>query len=177
MDLLSIIQNIPEVLIRQLQPKTADTLRDLQYRFADRFKNIMFNLLKETNLKLVSECDPIAESQPTKNSGYIQNIKGYFNLFKTPAIKPVENTLEAPVENRLKLILNKVESDTLKEMLKMIASTPHAESLELKKVYALANVIQPSNPKVIHRTSNATREDTQVIGHPELEDRIMQLKK
>ncbi|VVC75333.1 hypothetical protein AQUSIP_06220 [Aquicella siphonis] len=162
---LDIVRDIPENITRQLPSETADMIRQLQYRFADRFKHLMVKMLDKNNLSKIHASDEASAMSVATVPVQDKTTPFWGSLF-TGSTKPVtvpNVTASKPsmptVHERLKTVLKRVESRVLKQMLAQLAEAADANSMNIDDLYGLTGEIKPSKPIAIAARSSDSSQD------------------
>ena len=144
------MRNIPENVINQFPAKTADMVRQIQYRFADRFKGLMVKMLDENHLLKIDdriESPMILDAQlknPT-NSKYVKSwIPSPYRLFQsvTTQKNEIAKNKGTPKE-RLETTLRNINSDTIKSMLEQLTQAADANQVSLDHLYKVLETSAP----------------------------------
>jgi len=142
-NIVDIIRSTPEAITRELSPNSADMVRQLQYRFADRFKHLMVAMLDKNNLASVNQGVSL---QAMNKPQAVQATNSWYNFFvsrpKTD-ISVLENKLT--VEERLKEVYKYLNSDSdmVKRMFKLLTPAAESKQVDMKSIYNVAGCSAP----------------------------------
>lgn len=163
-NLIDIVREIPEDITRQLPDETADLVRQIQYRFADRFKGLMVKMLDRNNLSSVRQAEireaeatattvvPSSSPKTTATGGWFPSLT-LFGKTTQPAVTGEQDKKRAlpSVNERLAIVLRSVKSDVLREMLNQLVEAADANALNIDDLYGLTGHAKPSKPIAIAR--------------------------
>lgn len=141
-NIVGVIRSIPETITRHFPEKTADLIRQMQYRFADRFKRLMVSVLDANHLQYVDEVEKEIVQVPVVK----KDQRGLLLKFFKPAEKPQvlrHVTQRVPVRDRLARVFEGIESDLVKQMLLQLSDVAARDRISIKHLYDYSNQSEP----------------------------------
>lgn len=168
-NIISIVRELPESITREFPAPTADMIRQLQYRFADRFKNVMVEMLKSDHLKSLqraqtaeAQASPVSKSPP--KSGFFSG--GLFTAKHKHEAKVHEarQVVAAPsVNDRLGNVLKSIDSDLMKKMLEQLASAADDKQISLAHLYQIQGKTAPIAVPTQQPVQSAHRHPSEMV--------------
>lgn len=160
-NILDIVRDLPDSLIRELDSTTADTVKQLQYRCADRFRHLLVKMLDENHLLTIKHASLSKAEFATiiKPASHNRFWGGWFT--GSNKAKTSQDTKLLP-EERLKAELKNVNSDSFKSMLELLIGAADAKKIGLEYLYAMKGL---SAPKCIEKRQTIGNADL-TVGNP-----------
>lgn len=141
--IVDIVREIPESVTRELPAKTADMIRQMQYRFADRFKKLMVTVLDNHHLNHVEDKQTEFVPVPVEHKKQRSTLFGFFkHQEQTPQVLRQAGP-RLSVKDRLAKAFEKIESDLVKQMLLQLSSVAERDQISLAHLYNLNRVSEP----------------------------------
>ncbi len=148
---VDIINQFPESIIRELPDAEADMLRQINYRFAPWFVDLMAKTLSQDNINLMSRLEKQEQTVALKDPAKDKNPSGGFlglKLFSGSAkaetkAEPQSSRPVKSTEERLQDSLKLINSDVFNNMVAMLANGDQEKRRDLAHLYQLKGISAP----------------------------------